>query len=263
MAARGGDPVIHSAIVWLNDPENWRGVPGTAGIGTQVVAHLEYSLLALLIATVIAVPTGLGIGHTGRAGWLVAVANGLRALPTVGLLILCYVIVAPHIHGRGNTVFLLPTEIVLVLLAIPPILANTAAGVANVDAATRDAAAGMGMTSRQILFRVELPNALPLMFSGIRSATLQVIATATVAAYVGLGGLGRFVYDGLASRDFGQMVGGAVLVAVLALLADILLGVAQRYLVSRGVSGRLPTSTRTSVTSTPSPTEIATAASAV
>lgn len=255
--------MIHSAIVWLNDPTNWRGVPGTPGIGSQLGAHLQYSLLALLIAAVIAVPTGLMIGHTGRGSWLVTVANGLRALPTVGLLILCYVIVAPHIHGRGNTVYLLPTEIVLILLAIPPILANTAAGVQNVDPATRDAAMGMGMTSRQVLFRVELPNALPLLISGVRSATLQVIATATVAAYVGLGGLGRFVYDGLATRDFGQMVGGAVLVAVLALAADLVLAVGQRYLVSRGVSGRLPTSIRSTIAATSSPTEIAAAATAV
>lgn len=255
--------MIHSSIVWLNDPDNWHGVPGTPGIISQLGAHLQYSFLALLIAAVIAVPTGLMIGHTGRGSWLVTVANGLRALPTVGLLILCYVIVAPHIHGRGNTVYLLPTEIVLVLLAIPPILANTAAGVQNVDPATRDAAAGMGMTSRQVLFRVELPNALPLLISGVRSATLQVIATATVAAYVGLGGLGRFVYDGLATRDFGQMVGGAVLVAVLALAADIVLAVGQRYLVSRGVSGRLPTSTRSTIAATASPAEVAAAATAV
>jgi osmoprotectant transport system permease protein len=131
-----------------------------------------------------------------------------------------------------------PTEIVLVLLALPAILANTYAGVRNVEPAVRDAALGMGMTGRQVLWQVELPNAMPLVFSGLRSATLQVIATATIAAYVGLEGLGRFVYDGLASRDFAQMAGGAVLVAALALVVDLLLALVQRYTVSRGVTRR-------------------------
>lgn len=222
-----------SVFVWLNDPVNWRG---DSGIGHQVLAHLGYTGLALLVGLLIGVPAGLAIGHSGRANWIVAVANGLRALPTTGLLILFYVVVVAHVSGE--LAFLLPTEIVLVLLAIPPILANTFAGIQNVDPAVQDAARGMGMTSWQVLFRVELPNALPLVFSGLRGATLQVIATATIAAYVGLGGLGRFVYDGLAQKDFPQMIGGAVVVAVLALVADIVLALVQRYAVSRGVSGR-------------------------
>ena len=227
-----------NVFVWLNDPQNWSGTRFTPGILEQVGAHLEYAAIALLIAGVIGIPLGLVLGHTGRGGFLVSVANGLRALPTVGLLILLYVIVSPLITGRGDAVYLVPTEIVLVLLALPAMLANTYAGVRNVSPEVRDAARGMGMTWPQVLFRVELPNALPLMFSGIRSATLQVIATATIAAYVGLGGLGRYVYDGLAQRDFGQMAGGAVLVALLALLTDLVLGLVQRLTVSRGVSGR-------------------------
>jgi osmoprotectant transport system permease protein len=227
-----------NVLVWLNDPQNWSGTRFTPGILEQVGAHLEYAAIALLIAGVIGIPLGLVLGHTGRGGFLVSVANGLRALPTVGLLILLYVIVSPLITGRGDAVYLVPTEIVLVLLALPAMLANTYAGVRNVSPEVRDAARGMGMTGPQVLFRVELPNALPLMFSGIRSAALQVIATATIAAYVGLGGLGRYVYDGLASHDYGQMAGGAVLVAVLALLVDGLLAVVQRLTVSRGVSGR-------------------------
>jgi osmoprotectant transport system permease protein len=151
------------------------------------------------------------------------------------------VLISPHISGRSDAPYLLPTEIVLVLLALPPILGNTFAGVRNVEPAVRDASTGMGMTSGQVLFRVELPNALPLVFSGLRSATLQVIATATVAAYVGLGGLGRFLYDGLASHDFAQMTGGAILVAALALAADFVLATVQRFVVSPGVSGRFRT----------------------
>lgn len=225
-------------LVWLNDPQNWTGTRFTPGIGEQVAAHLLYTAIALLIAGVIAFPLGLVLGHTGRAGWLVSLANGLRSLPTVGLLILLYVMVSPLISGRGDAVYLVPTEIALVLLALPAILANTYAGVRNVSPTVRDAARGMGMTGPQVLFRVELPNALPLVFSGVRSAALQVIATATIAAYVGLDGLGRYVYDGLASRQFGQMAGGAVLVAALALLVDLVLALVQRATVSRGVSGR-------------------------
>lgn len=229
---------MSNAWTWLNDPDNWRNRLGTTGIPTQVLNHLEYSGVALGIAAVIALPLGLAIGHTGRGSFFVAFVNGLRSLPTVGLLILFYVLLSPHIHGRGNAVFFIPTEIVLVILAIPPVLANTYSGVQNVDAAARDAARGMGMTGGQVLLRVEVPNALPLIFSGIRSAALQLIATATVAAYVGLGGLGRFLYDGLASHDFGQVTGGSILVAALALLVDLVLSLIQRFVVSRGVSGR-------------------------
>ncbi len=109
----------------------------------------------------------------------------------------------------------------------------------NVDPAVRDAAYGMGMTGQQVLFRVEFPNALPLIFSGFRSATLQVIATATIAAYVTLGGLGRFIYDGLAQQDYPQMISGGLLVAALALVSDLLLALAQRYTVSPGITGRV------------------------
>ncbi|HSY16162.1 MAG TPA: ABC transporter permease [Jatrophihabitantaceae bacterium] len=226
---------MSSTFSWLNDPDNWHGADG---ILSRVGEHLQYSAIALGIGAVIAFPLGLLIGHTRRGSWLVSAANALRALPTIGLLVLLYVIIAPQIHGRGNAVYLIPTEIVLVLLAIPPILANTYAGVQNVDPAVRDAATGMGMTGGQVLGRVELPNALPLIFSGLRSATLQVIATATIAAYIGLGGLGRFVYDGQASQDFAQRTSGAILVAALAVVVDFVLATVQRYAVSRGVSGR-------------------------
>jgi osmoprotectant transport system permease protein len=225
-------------LVWLNDPQNWTGTRFTPGIIDQIGAHLWYSAIAVVIAGLIGFPLGLVLGHTGRAAWLVSAANGLRSLPTIGLLILVYVMVSPLISGRGDAVYLVPTEIVLVLLALPAILANTYAGVRNAPPAARDAARGMGMTGGQVLFRVELPTALPLVFSGLRSAVLQVIATATIAAYVGLDGLGRFVYDGLASRDFGEMAGGAVLVAALALLVDLVLALIQRYSVSPGVTGR-------------------------
>lgn len=230
--------MIGDVLGWLADPVHWRSTRFDTGILDQLGAHVWFTVIALAIALVIALPVGLWIGHTGRATWLVSAANAVRALPTVGVLVLLVVVIAPNFYGRTNAGYLIPTEIVLVLLAVPPILSNTYAGVQNVAPAVRDAAFGMGMTGPQVLFRVELPNALPLIHSGFRSATLQVIATATIASYVTLGGLGRFIYDGLAQQDFPQMISGGLLVAALALVADLLLALLQRCTVSRGVSGR-------------------------
>lgn len=232
--------MIGSVFTWLNDPAHWRDRPldSFTGIPSQVIAHLTFSGIALGIALAIALPVGLAIGHTGRGTPVVTTANTLRALPTIGVLVLLAVLISPHFHGRTNLPYLIPTEIVLVLIAIPPILANTYAGVDNVEPAVRDAARGMGMTGGQVLWRVELPNSLPLIFSGFRSATLQVIATATIASYFPLDGLGRYIYDGYAQHDFPQMVSGGVLVAVLAVLVDLVLATLQRVTVSRGVSGR-------------------------
>lgn len=230
--------MIGEVLTWLNDPAHWRDTGLNAGILTQLLTHIRYCAIALVLAALIAVPLGLWIGHTGRGRWLVSSANALRAIPTVGLLILLVVMVAPHFTGSSDFGYLLPTLVVLVILAIPPLLAGTYSGIDNVDPSVRDAAYGMGMSSRSVLWRVELPNALPLMFSGLRSAALQVIATATVAAYVTLGGLGRFIYDGLAQQDYPQMIGGGILVAGLALVTDLGLALIQRFVVSPGVTGR-------------------------
>ena len=230
--------MIGDTFEWLTDPANWQTTNFDTGIWDQLVAHVFFSAIALAIALLIALPLGLWIGHTGKATWLVSAANAVRALPTIGVLVLLVVIIAPNFYGRTNAGYLIPTEIVLVLLAIPPILSNAYAGVQNVPPAVRDAAFGMGMTGPQVLTKVELPNALPLIFSGFRSATLQVIATATIASYVTLGGLGRFIYDGLAQQDYAQMISGGLLVAALALVSDLLLALAQRYTVSSGITGR-------------------------
>ncbi|MCW2759957.1 MAG: transporter permease [Marmoricola sp.] len=230
--------MIGDVFDWLTDPAHWQSTNFDTGIWDQLVAHVGFTLIALGISLVIALPLGLWIGHTGKATWIVSAVNAVRAIPTVGVLVLLVVIIAPNFYGRTNVGYLIPTEIVLVMLAVPPILSNTYAGVQNVDPAVRDAAFGMGMTGPQVLFRVELSNALPLIFSGLRSATLQVIATATIASYVTLGGLGRFIYDGLAQQDYPQMISGGLLVAALALVADGLLALLQRYVVSRGITGR-------------------------
>ena len=226
--------MISSIVTWLSVPAHWQGPDG---VPTHLVEHLWYSLLAVVVAAVVALPAGLVIGHTGRGTFLVAAfANAMRALPTLGLLILFVVLLLPHI--ASDLVYLLPGEAVLVLLAIPPILTNTYAGVQNVPPDVRDAAEGMGMTPRGVLLRVELPCALPLLVSGVRAAVLQCVATATVLAYVSLGGFGRYIIDGLAQRDFPQMASGAALVAALALLVDGLLALVARFVVSPGVSGR-------------------------
>jgi osmoprotectant transport system permease protein len=181
----------------------------------------------VLIGVVVAVPIGALVGHTGRGGFLiVGLANGLRSLPDLGLLILLVLLV-----GIG----LLPVVVALLVLAVPPLLAGTYAGVRNVDASVVDAARGMGMREREILLKVELPNSLPLLIGGLRAATLQVVATAAVAAYVSFGGLGRFLIDGLSVRDYPQMAAGAVLVAVLALLVEAVLACVQRAVVSPGL----------------------------
>lgn len=227
--------MIAQILSWLTSSAHWSG---DDGIGHRLVQHLEYSFSALLVATVIALPLGLYVGHTGRGRFLVVnVAGAARAVPTLGLLFLVVLFLGSRLSG--DVAFLLPSVLVLVVLAIPPILSGAYAGVEGVDPAARDAAKGMGMRGAQVLRRVEFPCALPLIFSGVRSAALQVIATATIAAYVGLGGLGRLLIDGLAVRDTPQTVSGALLVAVLALAVDLLFfAVIQRLVVSPGLTGR-------------------------
>jgi len=225
---------MNDLLTWLTDAAHWSGEDG---IPHRVLEHLAYSLVAVLIAAVIAIPLGLFIGHTGRGRFAVVNAAGAaRAIPSLGLLFIAVLVLGPRLGG--DAAFIVPCEIVLVVLAIPPILAGAYSGVEEVDPAARDAAKGMGMRGFEVLTQVELPCALPLIFSGLRSGTLQVVATATIAATAGLGGLGRFLIDGLSVRDFGQMAGGAVLVALLALAVDVVFAVVQRYAVSRGLTGR-------------------------
>jgi len=196
----------------------------------RILEHLQYSAIALAIAFAIAFPIGLLIGHTNRGSFVaINLGNAGRALPTLGVLMLVLAMI-----GTG----LVPVVVALVILAIPPILTTTYAGIRSVSGDTVDAARGTGMTERQIVTGVEVPIALPIIFGGFRNATLQVISTATIAAYVGLGGLGRYLFDGLALFDYPRVVAGSVLVALLAVCADLLIGLVQRIVVSPGVDGR-------------------------
>jgi osmoprotectant transport system permease protein len=218
---------------WLTDPASWTG---QEGIWLRIWEHLEYSGLSLLLACLVAVPLGLFVGHTGRLRFLaVNLTGALRAVPSLGLLFVAVMVVGGRL--TGDAAYLVPTVLVLVVLAIPPVLAGVYAGVEQVDPAARDAARGMGMTGTELLWQVEVPCTLPLALSGVRSAALQVVATATLAATVGLGGLGRFLIDGLSVRDYPQMAGGAVVVAALALAVEGILSLLARVVVSPGLTG--------------------------
>lgn len=219
--------LLRFATDFFGDAANWRGVDG---VPHRLVQHVGYSLLALLIASLIALPLGLLIGHTRRGAFLaINLANAGRALPTLGVVVLAF-----FAFGIG----LRPVMIALVVLAIPPILVNTYEGVRTVDDDLTDAARGMGMTGRQVLSRVELPVALPLILLGLRTAAIQIVSTATIAAYVSLGGLGRFIIDGLARQDYKIVVGGAILVALLAVVTELLFVAIYRSTVSPGVRHR-------------------------
>lgn len=222
--------MIDRLLAWLGDPATWSG---SEGILARTGEHLVYSLVVLVIAGLVAIPLGLAIGHTGRGRWLISTTNAARAVPSLGLLFAFALWLGPRLES--DLAFVLPSLIVLVILAMPPLLSGAYAGVEAVDPAARDAAHGVGMTRRQVLTDVELPCALPLLLSGVRSATLQVVATATIASYISLGGLGRFLIDGLAASDYAQVAGGALLVALLALVLDGLLALLTRLVVSPGL----------------------------
>jgi len=217
--------LIPDVLAWLTDPANWQG---TNGIPNRTWQHVGYSSSAVLGALLIALPVGLWVGHTGRGGALaINVANVGRAVPSFGIIILMVVLA-----GLG----FLPVLVALVAFAIPPILTNTYTGIRGVDPRMREAAEGMGMRPMQVLLRVEIPVAMPLIMAGVRTSAVQVVATAAIAAFPGLGGLGRYIINGFAVQDLVQMVSGAVLIALLAVAVEGLLAFVQGLVVSEGVA---------------------------
>ncbi|KOV69403.1 ABC transporter permease [Streptomyces sp. MMG1121] len=225
-AEEGRHPVnvLNFAHAFFSDSAHWHGYDG---IPTRLGEHVKYSLEALLLATVIGLPIGLATGHYGRGGNALAlIATAGRALPSFGLLVLMFIWI-----GFG----LVPVMIPLVVLAVPPILVTTYEAIRSVDPSPVDAARGMGMSEARVLFQVEVPVALPLILSGLRAAAIQIVSTATIAAYVSLGGLGRYIMDGLYQKNYEKVVGGATLVAGLALVTLALFWSAARLAVSPGV----------------------------
>lgn len=217
--------ILGQAFAWVFTPANY---PGPDGIPALAWQQVWITLLAVAIAAVIAVPIGYAIGHTGRVrGLSIALSGGIRALPTLGVL---------TIFGLWLGIGLQAPLIALVILAVPSVLAGAYAGVESVDPTTVDAARAMGMTEWQILWKVEIPLGLPLLVGGIRAAVLQVVATATLAAYVGAGGLGSYLFSGLKVQDYPEMLGGSIIVIALAILFEIILALVQRAVVPAGVT---------------------------
>ncbi|GAC1321289.1 MAG: ABC transporter permease subunit [Acidimicrobiales bacterium] len=207
-------------VAWFRDAQHWHG---TNGVPHRLVEHLWLCGLSLVVAVVLALPIAIVLGHLRRGGTLAQnVANIGRAVPSLAILI-----IAVPIVGIGSR----PAELALIALAIPPLLTNTYVGMSGVDDDVRDAARGVGMTAWQTTTRVELPLALPLILAGLRTAAFQVVATATLAAVVASGGLGRYIVDGLAIHDDTQVVCGSLLVLALALLVELTIAGLQRALV--------------------------------
>ena len=221
-------------VAWLTDPMHWAG---PNGIPNRLLEHVGLSAVSLLIALAIALPVGLWIGHTGRFTWLaVNSANLWRALPSLALIAIVLPITAALDPQAGFKVY--PTVVAMVVLAVPPILVNALAGVSGVERDLVEAGRGQGLSERQILTRIELPLAVPVIVTGIRSGAIQIVATATLGAILGFGGLGRYLVEGFATFSLGgdaEVVAGTVLVAALVIAVEAAFAAAQYLLTPRGL----------------------------
>jgi osmoprotectant transport system permease protein len=214
---------LGDVVSWFTTSAHWHGLNG---LPHRVGEHVVLSLVAIGITLAIALPVGIALGHRRRGGTLAAaVANTGRAVPSFALMVL-----ALKIFGFGTT----PIYIALVILAIPPMLVNAYVGISEVDTELRDAARGMGMTGWQVLRRVELPLGLPLVMAGIRTGAVQIVATATLAAFIGGGGLGRYIVDGRSVQDNVTVFAGALVVALLSVFTEVGLGAVQKAVTPRG-----------------------------
>lgn len=236
--AQGGT-LFSDALRWLTDPVNWSWTnEAGARIPLRLGQHLAFSGIAVAIACLIAIPAGMLIGHTRRAEFVaVSVANLGRAIPSFAILSIVYQLMLSYTSTQGLAFGPGPIVVAMFLLSVPPILTNTYVGIQQVDADTVEAARGMGLTGGQIVRRLEVPLAAPLILTGIRTAAVQVIATVTLAALIAGGGLGRPIVDGLATQDRGQYVGGAILVSALAILAELVFAGIARLSAPRTTSG--------------------------
>lgn len=217
-----------SALAWLFDPSNYvAGSQSPLPINDRLGEHLLYTVIAVTISSLIALPLGFYIGHTGRGRQLViALTSGARAMPTLGLLMAFSVVFGYFLSFVVSGYAAAFTA--LAILAIPSTLAGAYAGIESVNRVTIDAARANGMSEFQILTKVEIPLAMPLIVGGIRASVLQVISTAVIASYIGLGGIGRIISSGIGLNDNDRILGGALLVTALALVVDGLLALVQR-----------------------------------
>ncbi len=228
---------MEQLVAFLGDAANWQN---ETGIPNRLLEHIAISLLAVLTASVIALPLGFYIGHTGRLQLLgINIANIGRAVPSYAVMVMLLPVMLALAPVLGYEPRLglrfFPIFLAMVLLSIPPILVAAYAGLQAVDRELTESSRGMGLTETQILSQVELPLALPVLIGGFRVALLQVIATATIGAFLAGGGLGRYIIDGIARRDDGMLYAGVLLVALLAIGTDLLLSWLQRQLTPAGV----------------------------
>lgn len=214
--------LLSEVTAWFADPASWAG---RGAIPTRLLEHLVLSGLGMAIGMALALPLGLYIGHTGRfALGTIWAANVGRALPSLAII----AILVPFSIRGGFGIGFWPTVLALAALAVPPMVVNTHAGLREVDREAVDAGRGLGMRPLQLLTRVEIPMALPVILGGVRVAAVQVVATATLGAVFATGGLGRYIIDGIARNDHGQLVGGAIVVAALSILTEVGFGLLQR-----------------------------------
>jgi osmoprotectant transport system permease protein len=216
---------LGDVVAWFTDGSNWSGEDG---MPHRLWEHTVMCVLSLVSAAAVALPIGMLIGHSGRGGALaINIANLGRAIPSFAIIVLA----AQYLEEIGAK----PAYIALVALAIPPMVTNTLTAIEGVDPEVKESALGMGLTGRQVLTRVEVPMGMPLIMAGVRTSGVQIVATATLAALVGWGGLGRYIIDGLATRDFVEVFAGAFAVAVMSIVAEVGLGALQARLVPKGL----------------------------
>lgn len=236
---------LGDVVGWFGDPANWSGPDG---VPVRVGEHLVLAGIPLLVATAIALPVGLYIGHTGKfSGLAINISNVGRAIPTLAILSIAWLLLSGPLVDLGlrRDAAEITTALAMVALALPPIITNTYVGLSGVDRDLVEAGRGMGMTERHVLARLELPLALAVVLAGIRTAAVQVVATATLGAVLGTGGLGRYLIDGLAQRKYEEMFAGALLVAALAILTELAFAWLQRRTVSPGLRARPAEADRT------------------
>ncbi|WP_065570391.1 ABC transporter permease [Microbacterium oleivorans] len=227
--------VFLDAFAWIFSPDR---TTGYLPLWEAVLQHLGFTFGSVAIAALIAIPAGWAIGHTGKGREIAVFLSGAaRSLPSLGLVVLLYLVIGVNFKEQAAVV-------AFVLLAIPSILAGAYAGIEAINRSTVEAGRAVGMTPMQILWKIEVPLGLPLLIGGIRSAVLQVVATVTIAAYVGLGGLGFALIQGIQTRNAAQILGASIVVVILALVLDGAFALFQRIVVPRGVAVQHSSPTR-------------------